>query len=81
MADETVSLDWGEHPTNRRPTLVAPECGIVKKVEFSPHGEKQILVRLVTEVGQFEFGMFRRHISSFTQGMHDLEQRMGSEDK
>jgi hypothetical protein len=74
MAEEKPEIDWGEHPSNRR-ELVAPECGTVKKVEFSPHGDNKIIVRLTTEVGPFEFAMFRRHITSFIDGMREVDSR------
>jgi hypothetical protein len=73
MAEEKPDIDWGEHPSNRRGELVAPECGTVKKVEFAPNGDKKIIVRLTTEVGPFEFAMFRRHISSFIEGMREVD--------
>ena len=73
MAEEKPEIDWGEHPSNRRSELVAPECGTVKKVEFAPNGDKKIIVRLTTEVGSFEFALFRRHISSFIDGMREVD--------
>lgn len=73
MAEEKPDIDWGEHPSNRKRESVAPECGTVKKVEFVPYGDKKIIVRLTTDVGSFEFAMFRRHISSFIEGMREVD--------
>jgi hypothetical protein len=73
MAEEKPDIDWGEHPSNRRKELVEPECRTIKKVEFTPYGDKKIIVRLTTEVTTFEFAMFRRHISSFIEGMHKVD--------
>jgi len=78
MAEEKPDIDWGGHPSRRGTELVTPECGTVKKVEFAANGDNKIIVRLTTEVGSFEFAMFRRHISSFIEGMRKVDSPVAS---
>jgi hypothetical protein len=74
--EETVpDVDWGST------RLLAPECGTVKKVEFSPYGDKQIIMTITTDVAAFQFAMFGNHIASFTKGLVDIDRGAAARDK
>ncbi|MBV8897285.1 MAG: hypothetical protein JO051_12290 [Acidobacteriaceae bacterium] len=77
MADEETvpEIDWGST------RLLAPECGTVKKVEFSPYGDKQIVMVITTDVAAFQFAMFVNHIGGFTKGLAEIQQQHASRDR